>query len=46
MEKMITIPEREYKILLNASKIDEKLVAKIKRSLEDIKQGRIKEWKE
>ena len=46
MEKMITIPEREYKILLESSKVDEELVAKIKRSLEDVKQGRIREWKD
>jgi len=46
MEKMVTIPEREYKILLEASMVDEELVAKIKRSLEDVKQGRIREWKD
>ena len=43
---MVTIPEREYKILLEASQIDQELVEKIKRSLEDIKEGRIKEWKD
>lgn len=45
MEKMITIPERRYKILLEAAEIDGKLVEKIKRSLENIKEGKIKEWK-
>ena len=45
MEKMITIPERKYKILLEAAEIDRELVDKIKRSLKDIKEGRIKEWK-
>ena len=46
MEKMITIPEKEYKILLESSEIDYELVEKIKRGLEDIKHGRIKEWKD
>lgn len=45
MEKMVTIPEREYRILLEASQIDKELVEKIRKSLEDVKQGRIKEWK-
>lgn len=45
MEKMVTIPEKEYKILLESSEIDYELVEKIKRSLEDVKHGRIKEWK-
>ncbi len=45
MEKMITIPEREYRILIETSQIDKELVEKIKRSLEDVKNGRIKEWK-
>lgn len=45
MEKMVTIPEKEYKILLESSEIDHELVEKIKRGLEDVKHGRIKEWK-
>ncbi len=44
MEKMVTIPERKYKILLEAAEIDWELVEKIRRSLEDIKHGRIKEY--
>lgn len=43
---MITIPEREYQILIEASQVDQELVEKIIRSLEDIKHGRIKEWKD
>ena len=43
--KMISIPKEEYKKLKKESQIDFKLVNKIKRSLEDIKHGRIKEWK-
>ena len=45
MEKMVTIPEREYKMLIESSEVDWELVEKIKRSLEDIKHGRIREWK-
>ncbi len=45
MEKMVTIPEKEYQVLLEAAEIDHELVEKIRRSLEDIKHGRIKEWK-
>ena len=48
----ITIPKTEYRRLKdsyqklkNLEKIDAELVQKIKRSLEDIKQGRITEWK-
>jgi len=45
MEKMVTIPERKYKILLEAAEIDHELVEKIRRGLEDIKHGRIREWR-
>ncbi len=44
--KTVTIPEAEYKRLKKNSEIDYELVNKVKRSLEDIKHGRIKEWKE
>lgn len=42
----ITIPKEEYKKLKKEAEIDMELVNKIKRSLEDIKHGRVKEWKE
>lgn len=41
----ITIPKEEYKKLKKETEVDWKLVNKIRRGLEDIKQGRIKEWK-
>ena len=46
MEKMVTIHEKEYKMLIESSEVDWELVEKIKRSLEDIKHGRIREWKD
>ena len=42
--KTITIPEAEYERLKKDAEIDTELVEKIKRSLEDIKHGRVKEW--
>lgn len=41
----VTIPMEEYKRLRKEAEIDMELVNKIKRGLEDIKQGRVKEWK-
>ena len=41
---MISIPKQEFEILKKKAEIDYELVEKIKRSLEDIKEGRIKEW--
>jgi hypothetical protein len=41
----VTISSREYEELKNRAQVDTELVAKIKRSLEDIKHGRITEWK-
>ena len=41
----ITIPKKEYEKLKKESEVDQELVRKIKKSLEDIKQGKIKEWK-
>jgi len=41
----ITIPKEEYERLRKCSKVDVEIVNKIKRGLEDIKHGRIKEWK-
>ncbi len=41
----ITIPKSEYKRLKKMAEVDWELVEKIKKSLEDIKYGRISEWK-
>ena len=43
--KTVTIPEAEYERLKKEAEVDTELVDKIKRSLEDIKYGRISEWK-
>ena len=40
----VTISKQEYQRLKHAAQVDEGLVRKIRRSLEDIKEGRIKEW--
>jgi len=42
----VTISKQEFEKLKKESEIDFGLVSKIKRSLEDIKHGRIKEWKD
>ena len=42
--KTVTIPEAEYERLKQEAQVDTELVEKIKRSLEDIKHGRVKEW--
>ena len=42
----ITISKKEYERLKVASQVDEALVRKIHKSLEDIKEGRIREWKD
>ena len=42
----VTVPKEEYEKLKKESEVDMDLVNKIQRSLEDIKHGRIKEWKE
>ncbi len=41
----VTIPKKEYEELKKKAEVDWGLVEKIKRSLEDIKHGRITEWK-
>lgn len=41
----VTIPKAEYERLKKEAEIDMEIVDKIKRSLEDIKHGRVKEWK-
>ena len=43
---MISISKQDLEILKKKTEIDYELVEKIKRSLEDIKEGRIKEWKD
>ena len=40
----VTIPKEEYERLKREAEVDMELVNKIKRSLEDIKHGRVKEW--
>ena len=42
---MITIPKSEYLELRKKADLDEELLVKLIRGLEDIKAGRIKEWK-
>ncbi len=41
----ITIPKQEYKELRRKADIDESLLIKLVKGLEDIKAGRIKPWK-
>lgn len=41
----VVISKEEYEELKRRAEIDWTLVEKIKRSLEDIKHGRISEWK-
>ena len=45
MMETITIPKEEYERLKKEAEVDAELVEKIKRGLEDIKHGRVKEWK-
>jgi len=45
MPETVTISKEEYERLKEMSKIDWELIEKIKRGLEDIKHGRIKELK-
>lgn len=40
----VTIPKAEYEHLQKEAEVDIELVEKIKRSFEDIKHGRVKEW--
>lgn len=41
----VTIPKAKYQKLKQEAAVDMELVHKIKRALEDVKYGRIKEWK-
>ena len=43
--KTVTIPVAEYKTLKKKAELDEDLLMKLIRGLEDIKAGRIKPWK-
>ena len=41
----VTIPKEEYESLKKKADVDESLLMKLVRGLEDIKAGRIKPWK-
>ena len=41
----ITIPKKEYEKLKKESRIDLELVEKFERAMEDLKPGRVTEWK-
>ena len=43
--KTVTIPKAEYETLKKKAELDEDLLMKLIRGLEDIKAGRIKPWK-
>ena len=43
--KTVTIPEAEYKTLKKKAEMDEDLLLKLIKGLEDIKFGRVKPWK-
>ena len=43
--KKVTISREEYEMLKKNSKVNVDLVNQVKRSLEDIKHGRVTEWK-
>ena len=42
---MINIPQEEYKELKKKAEIDDFLLIKLVKGLEDIKEGRIKLWR-
>lgn len=42
----VTIPKEEYLKLKKYEEVDQKLLNQIIKSLEDIKAGRIEEWKD
>ena len=42
---MISIPQEKYFELKQKAELDEELLIKLIKGLEDIKEGRIKEWK-
>ena len=41
----VTIPKKEYEKLKKEAQIDWEVVAKFRRAMEDVKHGRIREWK-
>ena len=43
--KKVTISREEYEMLKKNSKVNVDLVNQVKRSFEDIKHGRVTEWK-
>ncbi len=43
--KTITISEAEYKTLKKKAELDEDLLMKLIRGLEDIRSGKVKPWK-
>lgn len=45
MSETVTIPKEEYIELKRHKEVDEELIKKLIKSLEDVKAGRIKEWK-
>ncbi len=45
MQEMIEISKGEYKELKRKAEIDDELLVKLVRGLEDIRLGRIKMWK-
>lgn len=42
----VTIPRIEYEKLKKSKEIDEVLIKNLINSLEDVKEGRIEEWKD
>lgn len=42
MNKMVTIPKREYERLKKKTQIDEEFLKELAQSLKDIKEGRVK----
>ena len=44
-QETVTITKEEYDKLKKTGKIDWELVESFKRGLEDLKQGKVKEWK-
>lgn len=45
MNQTITITKEEYKRLKRKDELTDDLIEQLKKSVEDIKFGRIKEWK-
>lgn len=43
--EMVTIPKSEYESLKKKAEADDELLKSLVRGLEDIKHGRVKEWK-